>query len=104
MGSAYNRGLLKASGRYIGFIDADDWANNNMYEKLYKLAVRTKADVVRCDFFKYDSTKNPSSFEFKQGNNKLSLIYTEKKFLAFKTPLCYWRIEWLHGPVFLIQN
>lgn len=47
-GGARNYGLEHATGKYIGFIDADDWISLNMYEELYKKAIETKADIVTC--------------------------------------------------------
>ena len=56
-GGAKNIGLKKASGDWIGFIDADDWISPDMYEKLIKRAQQTGADVVGCDYsFVYEHT------------------------------------------------
>ena len=49
-GTAKNKGLNAAKGEWIGFIDSDDWAAPDMYEKLLKRAGETGADVVGCDF------------------------------------------------------
>lgn len=46
---ARNVGLEKATGEYIGFLDSDDWVNYDMYEKLYKLAIKDNCDIVACD-------------------------------------------------------
>lgn len=46
---ARNYGLAKATGRYIGFIDSDDWVDLNMFEKLYTASVQNNADIVYCD-------------------------------------------------------
>jgi glycosyltransferase involved in cell wall biosynthesis len=35
---ARNRGIEKAQGKYIGFVDADDYVYPEMYERLFKLA------------------------------------------------------------------
>ena len=48
-GSARNFGVKKATGEYIGFVDSDDYIENDMYEILYNEAVKKKLDVVVCD-------------------------------------------------------
>ena len=55
-GKGFNRGLEIASGEYIGIVEADDWCNPEMFEKLYKKAKEYNADVVKCGFvFSYDN-------------------------------------------------
>lgn len=49
-GSAKNYGLTEAQGEWIGFMDADDWAAPDMFEKLLKRAEETGADMVGCDY------------------------------------------------------
>jgi len=46
---ARNTGIGIARGNYIGFVDADDWIEPNMYQELLKEAAYTNADVVMCD-------------------------------------------------------
>ena len=48
-GGARNLGLQHAKGRYIGFMDADDWVVPDLYEKMVELADRTGADIVGTD-------------------------------------------------------
>ena len=38
-GGARNRGLQYADAEYIGFVDADDWIEPEMYEELYNAVV-----------------------------------------------------------------
>ena len=47
-GSARNLGLTKATGKYIGYVDSDDYVNPEMYEKMYQKACETDADIVMC--------------------------------------------------------
>ena len=47
-GTARNIGMTYASGDYIGFVDADDWVDSTMYEKLYCKAVELDCDMVGC--------------------------------------------------------
>lgn len=49
-GGAKNLGLAAAAGMWIGFMDSDDWAAPDMYEKLLNKADRTGADIVGCDY------------------------------------------------------
>ncbi len=46
-------GFKVAHGNYIGCVDADDFVELNMYEKLYSLAVSENADLVYCDYDYY---------------------------------------------------
>ena len=49
-GGAKNFGLKHARGKWIGFIDSDDWIQPDMYEKLLKKAKETGADMVACNY------------------------------------------------------
>ncbi len=49
-GRARNIAIDMARGDFLGFIDSDDWIDPSMYEKLWKRADETGADVVVCDF------------------------------------------------------
>lgn len=48
LSAARNLGLDNASGDWIGFVDGDDWIEQDMYEVLLKRAEETGADVVEC--------------------------------------------------------
>lgn len=53
---ARKAGLSVAEGEYIGFVDGDDWIDENMYEKLLKNIVDTNADFVHTGFFSQSRT------------------------------------------------
>ena len=49
LAAARDDGMLRASGEYIGFVDADDWLKPEMYEKMYNAAKSNDSDVVFCN-------------------------------------------------------
>lgn len=42
---ARNKGLDKARGEYIGFVDSDDWIHLEMYQKLVEIGLEHHADI-----------------------------------------------------------
>lgn len=51
LGSARNLGIREANASVIAFLDADDWWDFSMLEKMYAEMIRTNADMVMCDRF-----------------------------------------------------
>lgn len=49
-GGARNIGLEYASGQYVGFVDADDWIDKDMFRLLYEKMCTGKYDVVKCKY------------------------------------------------------
>lgn len=47
-GGARNIGLQYATSEYVGFVDADDWIELDMYETLYQKMKMQGYDMVRC--------------------------------------------------------
>lgn len=48
LSSARNAGIDIASGKYIGFIDSDDYIELDMYETLYNIITEKNADISAC--------------------------------------------------------
>lgn len=49
LSDARNYGIPYAKGEYIGFVDSDDYVDENMYELLYHKAKQRDYDIVECD-------------------------------------------------------
>lgn len=47
-GTSRNEGLQMAKGTYVSFVDADDWLEPDMYERLLEVAMLGECDVVLC--------------------------------------------------------
>lgn len=54
---ARNKGLLRARGKYVIFLDADDFYETTLLEKLYNLAEEKSLDIAICRFDLYNSRK-----------------------------------------------
>lgn len=48
--SARNKGIEIATGEYIGFVDADDWVEPEMYENMYSCIIKGNADICVCNY------------------------------------------------------
>lgn len=57
IGYTRNEGMKVATGKYLGFVDSDDYVEVEMYEHLYKALNKNKADAVVCDYYQFDETK-----------------------------------------------
>ncbi len=54
-GNSMNRGFDMATGEYIGIVESDDYADPEMFEKLYNCAKENDLDVVKSGFYYYFS-------------------------------------------------
>lgn len=57
LGMARNSGLDIANGKYVAFIDSDDYVNIEMIEKLYHRLQNTKADTCFCRYYNVTAEK-----------------------------------------------
>ena len=65
--AARNKGLSLAQGEYIGFVDADDYIEAEMYEKLYECANQYKCDVIVANVLDETSESRTVSLKFETG-------------------------------------
>lgn len=55
--SARKAGLHIAKGEYVGFVDGDDYIEEDMYEKLFYAIRNADADMVHAGYFRNDETQ-----------------------------------------------
>lgn len=55
---ARNIGLQSSQGKYIVFVDSDDWVDLDMVEKLYNYAEQLKCDLVFCEIALFNEKNN----------------------------------------------
>lgn len=91
VGAARNNGMKIAKGEYIGFIDADDVINDDMYENLYKLAKYSNSDLAMCSYIrKY----NNECVEVSPNISEKNVYYDRKKILNKIIPTFVNNIEY----------
>lgn len=65
--AARNFGIEVAQGKYISFVDADDWIDPSCLDQLYKKASYWNSDIISTNYAL--SNENGSDIEFTQWNN-----------------------------------
>ena len=89
---ARNAGMGIAQGRYIGFVDSDDYIEKEMYERLFLEAQKNNADVVECsavvedagglDVRSVQSQQRSFNFNEWQMDFPVRTLFTEQRFHA----------------------
>lgn len=81
---ARNYALEHVTGEYIGFVDSDDYVEEDMYEKLYNKAIEENAEIVCCNYYRVQEEVNKFSPK-RFGNQRINKdnvfnksIYEEK--------------------------
>lgn len=99
-GGARNIGLSYATGEYIGFVDADDWLEIDMYEAMVKEMMTGQYDVVRCQFIRDAGDGRQFGFEPEWGGIVTGLYARELIFghdISFPEHMSYEDNYW--GPM-----
>lgn len=87
--SARNKGIEVATGKYIAFVDADDWIEPEMYEVMLQKLLDSNVDIVRClqktiyhNYVANDDLYEEGIIDLSQSRNEI----IENIFVNGKTP------------------
>lgn len=73
-----NIGLLNMRGKYLTFVDSDDWIKDSMVEEMLRVSIKKDADIVVCEsYFVYGSSVEKMHFS--------NSIITQNRDEAMKT-------------------
>jgi glycosyltransferase involved in cell wall biosynthesis len=87
-----NIGMAKASGKYLQFVDSDDWVTENSTGDLVNRAEQTQCDIVIAKFYRV-----VNRMKEEKGNIKADIILNRKEFLTImmKEPAnFYYGVMW----------
>ena len=102
---ARNAGLKVATGRYIGFVDSDDYIEPEMYAVLYRMIQEENADIAVCGMYNCFGSKRTVQYSPKEtfvcdGKQALAFMLEGKKVEAVVCNKLY-RKEFFHKYSFL---
>lgn len=93
---ARNVGLANASGKYIAFVDSDDWVDENYFEKLIDACERNDADVSCASILRV--RKHSQKFRIHYTSEKVITEYQAKIDEARVPDMCYvWNKVYRHS-------
>lgn len=87
--AARNKGIKKATGKYLAFVDSDDYIEKNMIESLVKRQRETNADLVVCDFCfedingNYDTRNNKTIISMNKDQTIYNVLHPNKIYYGF---------------------
>lgn len=80
---ARKTGILQASGKYIGFVDSDDYIDKKFFECLYTVACAKDADIVATTSFFIFSEDNGISLKNTGCSQEKQYITTRERCILF---------------------
>lgn len=90
LSDARNIGILNATGKYITFIDGDDWVKNDFIESLYNNLVNKCCDISCCGIMLYYEKKD--KYQIK-GKKNIKKIYTKNEAQKYLNVLGYFDVS-----------
>ena len=66
---ARNNGIASSNGKYVTFIDSDDYVSEEFLEELYRCIVDNNSDIAMCNFFQIDDGTTEKFMNHEFSNN-----------------------------------
>lgn len=101
-GDSMNIGLSIARGDYIGIVESDDFADSDMFEKLFQLTNNNSVDIVRSNYYEYWDFKGDANYfhaDINHYESTIDLISTKELLLL---PAAIWSA--IYRRDFLLEN
>ena len=65
-GKAMNTGIDRATGKYLGIVEPDDYVSLTMFEDLYRAAEENNLDLVKADFDRFTNSRDGDTRTFRR--------------------------------------
>ena len=75
--AARNNGMNHAHGKYISFVDSDDYIDRTMFEKLYKAMERENVDMVGCNVWSVETDGNKEIIKYLDVSKDVKTSFTK---------------------------
>ena len=99
--AARNNGLKIATGEYIGFVDSDDYVDEDYYEKLYNAAKQNDFDIAVAGIIRFKDNKKKCVLQF---DNKQTVTNINKKMQLCKIPYLSYSVNKIYKKDALTEN
>lgn len=102
-GHTMNLGLDMAKGKYIGIVESDDFADLEMFEKLYRFAELHEAEVVKGDYYTF--TEQEESIHSKYAEHIYGRVFVPRDKENHSVFFVHWAV-WcgIYRRDFLMRN
>lgn len=101
LSSARNAGMDKATGKYIFFVDSDDWLDATCIAELVEIAERTGAQIVRTrmKYANWPNHENGAVCDFGIEKTMVEGLYDREKIEREILPICIATKQITFGPI-----